>query len=593
MSVAVAAITMVLVNLPAAQSLEKIKEVPELPKSQEPSCLVEHWDPTDAFLADLVKSVDGILKTQDPKTGRFGTEPWICRDQNVLLPLAAAWSIKDDDNPWYHNPKLLEAIMDGGDALVDDQDKDGKWTFRKKDGSTWGQIYMPWTYSRWVRAFLLVKDAMPAERRAKWERGLVKGYEGISRTCLGHVHNIPSHHAMGLYAAGIAFNRDEWKKQAAGFLAKVVAKQSPDGWWSEHVGPVVLYNAVYVDALGTYYAMSGDPSVLEALRRSAVFHANMTYPDGSSVETVDERNPYHHGVRLGNVGFSMTPEGRGYLRQQHMLGPKTVDPDHAASFLLYGKTGKAMPTAAGRDDYRWTSKDGKIVVLRKKPWFVVASAYTAEVPQNRWIQDRQNFVSVYHDKTGLILGGGNTKLQPYWSNFSVGDPSLLTHKKGDTSPKFIPPAGLIHVPTSASVKLDGNALQADLAYGQVRCRLDVTYVDAKTARVTYQSSGPWDKRVEAHVTLLPHIEADVASAGGQKIQLTSEPFDWSGKQLGDWVRHAGWQLSVPNAARLLWPKMPHNPYRKAGDSTPGASRIVLSFELTADNPKAEMTLTVP
>ena len=123
-------------------------------------------------------------------------------------------TIKNDDNPWYHNPKLLRAIMAGGDALVDDQDPKGMWTFRKKDGSTWGQTYMPWTYSRWARADLLVKDAMPPERRAKWAKGLIKGFEGISKTCLGRVHNIPSHHAMGLYAAGIALNREDWKKQA-------------------------------------------------------------------------------------------------------------------------------------------------------------------------------------------------------------------------------------------------------------------------------------------------------------------------------------------------------------------------------------------
>ncbi len=62
------------------------------------------------------------------------------------MPLAAAWSIKDPANPYYHDKKLLAAIGKGGEALVDAQDKDGMWLFRKKDNSTWGQIYMPWTY---------------------------------------------------------------------------------------------------------------------------------------------------------------------------------------------------------------------------------------------------------------------------------------------------------------------------------------------------------------------------------------------------------------------------------------------------------------
>ena len=119
------------------------------------------------------------LKTYHPETGRFGTEPWVCGDQNVILPLAAAWSIKDPANPYYHDKKLLAVIGKGGEALVDDQDKDGKWIFKKKDLSTWGMIYMPWTYSRWIRAYVLVKDALPKAQREKWEKGLLLGFNGI------------------------------------------------------------------------------------------------------------------------------------------------------------------------------------------------------------------------------------------------------------------------------------------------------------------------------------------------------------------------------------------------------------------------------
>lgn len=554
------------------------------------------WDPNAEFLGRLTGAVKGILASRDAKTGRFGSKPWICNDQNVLLPLAAAWSIKNEKNAWYHDARLLEAVMAGGDALVDAQDKDGKWTFRKKDGSTWGQIYMPWTYSRWVRAFLLVKDAMPPDRRARWETGLLKGYQGISRTCLGHVHNIPCHHAMGLYAAGIAFGRDDWKKQAAGFMGKVIAKQSVDGWWSEHVGPVVAYNFVYSDSLGTYCAMSGDKKVLAALRRAAIFHAATTYPNGAIVETVDERNPYHKNIRLGNPGLSMTPEGRGWLRNQHELfgkGKSKVSVDYAASMLLYGRTGEAIPIAAGKDRHTWSSKDGKIAVLRKKPWFVVASAYTAKVPQNRWIQDRQNFVSVYHDELGLIVGGGNTKLQPYWSNFTVGDPELLEHKKGDTAPKFTPPPGLMHTPTSATVKVDSDHVRASLMYGKVRCGIDVTCMSDKSVRIVCKTSGPWDNRVEGHVTLFPHTRAEVTSQGGQEVKLGSEPFEWTGGRLGQWVRHAGWQLSAPKGASLFWPKKRHNPYKKAGESTLGDARMVLAFELSRDRPACGITLSIP
>mgnify|MGYP000995750059 FL=1 len=50
------------------------------------------WPDRDWLVMSLVTGVDAILKTQDAESGRFGTEPWVCTDQNVLFPLAAAWA---------------------------------------------------------------------------------------------------------------------------------------------------------------------------------------------------------------------------------------------------------------------------------------------------------------------------------------------------------------------------------------------------------------------------------------------------------------------------------------------------------------------
>ena len=552
------------------------------------------WNPRLAFVKRLAECIPAILKSQDKKTGRFGTQPWICNDQNVLLPLAAAWAIKDKDNPWHHDARLLDAIMLGGDALVDDQDPRGMWTFRKKDGSTWGQIAQPWTYSRWVRAFALIKDAMPAARRAKWEKGLRLGYTTISKSALHRVHNIPCHHGMGLYCAGEALGRDDWKKQAAAFMRKVIARQHKEGYWSEHAGPVVLYNFIYSEALGGYHAMSGDKSVLPALRRAAVFHANLTYPDGINVETVDGRNPYHPGrVSAGNVGFTFSPEGRGFLLRQlgrlHAAGKK-VGADHAAQILLYGAAGPAVVTA---DAAHWTSSDRKIAVLRRKPWFVAMSAHTAPVPANRWGQDRQNFVSVFHDKTGLIVVGGNTKLQPWWSNFTVGDRKLLRHKRGDASPRFVPPPGLIHTPSQASLKTPkGGGLNVTLDYGAESGSVTVTPVDDSQVRIVYACTPKGKRPVHGHLTLIPHVGRVVKTGAGASEKLSGKAIDLPAKAAGGWIEHAGWRLAMPAGTRLVWPKKAHNPYRKTGHSRLSEGRLAVEMKFSAARPSYEFLLTV-
>ena len=533
--------------------------------------MAKEWKPEPELLEGLMRAVPGILEAQK-ENGQFGTDPWVCGDQNVIYPLAAAWSLKE--STYYQDEKVLDAIVKGGDALIEEQDEKGMWTFRKKDHSTWGQILMPWTYSRWIRAYRMVREAMTAEATERWDRALLLGFEGISKTCLGHVHNIPAHHAMGLYCASEVFGRDDWKAQAMEFMGKVAGTQSPNGWWPEHKGPVVAYNFVYSDSLGVYYGMSGDASVLEALERASKYHASFTYPDGSAVETVDGRNPYHAGVHLGNPGFSHTVSGRGYLAQQHALhlaSGKSFDADYASSMLLYGGEGPLEETAAGQSEHVYRMAD-EAVTIRKKPWFLCLSAFMVELPDNRWGQDRQNFVSVFHDKTGLIAGGGNTKLQPLWSTFTVGDTSLLSHTPGDEEPDFSPREGLLHAPDSASYEVGDEGATVTLNYGEEVCAVRLSPKSDTELELVYEATANSGRVVEGHVTLLPHLDQPLRFASGESAELGEEKLDRPGEA---WIEHAGWRLGLPEGSRVVWPVLPHNPYRKAGDATIEEARLVV------------------
>jgi len=526
------------------------------------------------LLKSLVESVPKILDGYHSDTGRFGTEPWICGDQNVLLPLAAAWSIADRDNPYYGDQKLLAVIAKGGEALVDDQDAKGMWIFRKKDNSTWGQIHMPWTYSRWIRAYALVKEALPEASRKKWEQGLLLGFAGIRKYADGGVHNIPTHHAMALYIAGECFGNQEWKDAAKAFMAKVVAQQDPGGYWSEHFGPVVGYNAVYVDALGVYYHFSKDPAVLGALQRSAKFHASVLWPDGSSVSCIDERQVYHSGVSLGNVGFSWTPEGRGFLLRQvglHSAGGGLLDADYVAAMLLYSGDGESLAPAAATDAGTVVLGSNDALIRRQKPWQWAFSGYARKPIQNRWIQDRHNLVDVYHDDLGLVLGGGRTKLQPYWSSFTVGEASLLSHKPGDESPNFLPEVDLLWTPDAATLTAEGEATMA-LRYGDVGCSLAAEVRVGGALALTYQA--PAGKHVEAHLPFLRRATR-LQLGSGEVRRLGETEFALTSDETGDHFLFGELKVTVPQGATLRWPARQHNPYTKDGHSSLAAAKLVL------------------
>jgi hypothetical protein len=558
------------------------------------------------FLPHLVRGVEGILKNFDPKTGHFGEGVWIVTDQNVLFPLAVAWSYKSDDNPYYHDAKILNAIIAGGDALIAAQDPSGMWEFRKKDNSTWGPIYMPWTYSRWIRAYGLVRDAMPADKRAAWEAAITKGVEGIIRTELVKdvIQNIPTHDAMAVYHFGQLMNRDDYKSAAKAYLDKVFAAQSPDGFWSENFGPVVMYNMVYIDAIGAYYGMSHDPKAKEALRRAAIYHSNFTYPDGSEVETVDERNPFHKGTVMPNVGFTFSPEGRGYIQHElKLLKGRPIGPDIAAAYLLYGEEGEATPPPSEQPHYEHTIGDATngALIRRDGPWFLCISSYHpppkfnlinlrmmlrgrpftilpfTNIPSTRWIQDRQNFVSLFHDKTGLILGGGNTKLQPLWSTFTVGDVNKLKHTPGDQNPNFFGLPGLLHMPTDA--KLHADKLELDLTYYETKCHVRVDTSSPNQATLVYWVDEIPPQGVAAHVPLLidsKTIASDIDKARGK-----------------DQLAHRGWRISIPPGATLAYPVAPHNPYTKDGHiDSPDEARCVMTLPFSESVKKYRINVEV-
>lgn len=548
----------------------------------------------DDFLRRLAASVPDILKTRDPKTGRFGTGVWIVGDQHPIYPLAVAWATKSDDNPYYHDPKVLDAIMAGGDALAEDADATGQWVFRKKDASTWGMIHQPWTYSRWIRTFALIRDGMPPDRRKKWEDALILGYDNIAKKAMRRVHNIPTYHAAGLYIAGQVFDRPEWREQAKEFMAKVVAAQDPAGSWSENYGPVVSYNFVYVEGLGIYYTASGDASVLPALERAARFHANFTYPDGSRVETVDERNPYHYGITLGDLGFCFTPEGRGFLAHQWGLlrrAKKPISSDGLAGFLTHGLEGSIAPTAADVGDRIFRLEGGKALIRRKGPWFICLSAYHCPIRESRWIQDRQNLVSIFHDRRGVILGGGNTKLQPLWSNFTVGDVSLLRHKPGDQSPDFKPKGPLFHIPSAAGLK-KSDPPGLGLVYGGEKCSIEVEPVDDSHLRIRLRATSKSGLPVAAHLTLMPRLGKPIRTERAPERVLGEDGFTLTSEEIGGWIAHAGWKLSLPEGSSVTWPVLPHNPYRKDGRATPAEGRIVVSIPFSPDVREHVVTLSI-
>jgi len=238
--------------------------------------------------------------------------------------------------------------------------------------------------------------------------------------------------------------------------------------------------------------------------------------------------------------------------------------------LLYGGHGEGTAQTADLDEGTVVLGANDTVIRRHKPWQWALSGYACAPADSRWIQDRQNLVDIYHDQLGLIVGGGNTKLQPYWSTFTVGDPSLLAHKPGDESPDFTPDIPLAWTPTSASVAGDGSTMS--LNCGDAECRVSVSIAEDGALMLTY--TAPSGKKVEAHVPFMNRADV-IQTAANKEITLAEAPFVLTGPEIGGSFTFGDLLVTVPEAASLRWPAKQHDPYKKDGSSSLSAAKLVL------------------
>lgn len=522
------------------------------------------------ILKNMSEAVTKFLPDFQEDTGRFlselegppapGAKPedigWFIVNQDIIYPLALLYTTPG--TRFHGDAAILNMALRGGDAIRDFQYPDGKVEFLKVDGSRWGPTYMGWTNYAWLEAYAILRDQMGEERRKRWEKGLILAHDGQAQDIGNlHVHNIPCFKAMSCYRAGELFSRKDWQEAATALIQAAVAAQAPGGYWAEHGGPSTLYNYVYVHGLGLYYKFTGDEAVLPALEAAAEFHQTFVYPGGMPVETVDGRVKF--GGRMmhqGWVGFSATAKGRRLVR--HMAGQMDAERDtrnfqggaiaSAAQHLIDGDEEPInLDSASFHHRYRdWS------VVCRDQSWFACLSAFVCPPVQSRWGQDRQAYLSLWHDDVGLLLGGGNSKDQADWSSFIAN--GRLMPDKGELLP-------------------DGSGIA--LSFGNIRCLLKLRFEEKKVLIEATAEGGP----ALQQFIVQAKSGATIRSSAGNQLTLGDGPVIWGHVEMGDWIEIKGIRIQVPQGAEFRWPTAAFNPYAADGAATFGSEAGILAVRL--------------
>jgi hypothetical protein len=225
-------------------------------------------------------------------------------------------------------------------------------------------------------------------------------------------------------------------------------------------------------------------------------------------------------------------------------------------------------------------------IRKTGPWVVCLSGLiSTQAVTSRFYLDRQGNVSVFHQKTGLIITGANSKRQPELATFSE---------------KF--PGQTVHLPLSSRLQMNDEVDRLSLAFNTFFSDLYVPAPSDKELKLRFAITGKGTPPEKATLTLQLCLKAGepLETATGRKIVLGQERVELPSAEMGEWVRHHGWTLKLAPTAQLVWPVYPQNPYADAPETSleyaVGTLSVPLSLKAQAGHyirpSEQEITFTV-
>jgi hypothetical protein len=107
-------------------------------------------------------------------------------------------------------------------------------------------------------------------------------------------------------------------------------------------------------------------------------------------------------------------------------------------------------------------------------------------------------------------------------------------------------------------------------------------------------TGRGDPAPEQHLNLQLCLKAGdiLETATGKKFVLDAQKVELSPADIGGWIRHRTWKLSVDSATQIVWPVYPHNPYANGPEKSPrhAVGRLTVPLRL---KPQSEDWTVLP
>ena len=145
------------------------------------------------------------------------------------------------------------------------------------------------------------------------------------------------------------------------------------------------------------------------------------------------------------------------------------------------------------------------------------------------------------------------------------------------------------MPDELSYDSDEAGGRLRMRYGEETCGVEARIESETELTLVFSATANSGLPVDGQATLMPHLDREVRFASGEAAMLGEAEAEWAGEA---WLEHAGWRLHLSPGGRVVWPALPHNPYRKAGDSTIEEARLVVVLPFSADVDRHVLKLEV-
>jgi hypothetical protein len=205
----------------------------------------------------------------------------IMMSQISAYPLALLWRYPFAGNPYFQNARTLEWIEGAVKYVCSRQHRNGSFDsvapFIQDHGNTLFMIYLMTEVRR------LLGSSMSAGLEAEISRAVAAAGEFALRSNEDYafINNHQALYAVAFLNAAELTGDLRFARRAEQNIDTIIRKQSPEGWYEEYGGPDPGYESLGIFYLATYWRRTGNPRLLESLRRSVEFFSHFVHPDGS------------------------------------------------------------------------------------------------------------------------------------------------------------------------------------------------------------------------------------------------------------------------------------------------------------------------